>query len=366
MSRVRSFADLVARTWRENILLSVLLELTHACDLDCVLCYNDRRPQGRLLPTSRYLSLLDELREMEVLNLILSGGEPLAHRDFFRIGRRARALGFVVRVKSNASLIDGAAAARLRGEVDPYAVDVSLHGASAATHDRQTRVRGSFERLLPNLEAMVAAGLRVRLTTVLTRWNEHEIAAMVALADSLAVPLQFDPVVSPRDDGDRSPLALAPTIAGQRRLARMEVAQARAAGLATAAPEPSPTETPCTGEGGGGKHCGAASGGVAVDPWGTVLPCVQWRVPLGSLHESSMRAIWEGSAAAREVRRLAGEARAVVAAHGPPAGYLRFCPGLAAALTGDPLAVTEVNLTRKRVMESALAEPREAWRGEGS
>jgi len=45
-------------------------------------------------------------------------------------------------------------------ELDRVVVEVSLHGASAETHDRQTRVEGSFDRLLANLQEMLARGRR--------------------------------------------------------------------------------------------------------------------------------------------------------------------------------------------------------------
>jgi len=196
----------IARAWDEEILFSVLLELTFACNLDCFYCYNDLGSGGEPLTLEDYRRVLEELAEMQVMNLTLSGGEPLAHRDVFAIGGRARELGFVVRVKSNAHALTERVARRLRSEVDPFLIEVSLHGASAATHERQTRVRGSFERLLANLEGAAAAGLRVRLNATMTRWNEHEIVGMFAIADRLGIRLAVNAVVSPRDDGDRAPL----------------------------------------------------------------------------------------------------------------------------------------------------------------
>jgi MoaA/NifB/PqqE/SkfB family radical SAM enzyme len=96
---------------------------------------------------AEYHTVLAELADMGVLNLTFTGGEPLANKDFFAIAGRARDLGFVIRIKSNGHALRGAVARRLREEVDPYIVEVSLHGASAAVHDRQTRVDGSFEPL---------------------------------------------------------------------------------------------------------------------------------------------------------------------------------------------------------------------------
>ena len=119
------------------------------------------------------------------MNLTLTGGEPLAHPDFLALGARARELGFVVRVKSNGHALRGELARRLRDEIDPFLIEVSLHGATAATHDRQTRVPGSFDRLLANLRELRELGLRVKLNSTLTAWNEGEIAGMFALADAL-------------------------------------------------------------------------------------------------------------------------------------------------------------------------------------
>ncbi len=354
---VTSFSDLVSRSWRDNVLLSVLLELTYGCTLDCAFCYNDREAGKTPLSTGQYLDLLEELREMEVLNLTISGGEPLAHRDFFTIGSRAHELGFVVRVKSNATLIDDEVAARIRDEIDPFVIEVSMHGACAATHERQTRVAGSFARLMLSLRSMVVAGLRVRLGAVLTRWNEHELEAMFDLADSLALPLRVDPVVTPRDDGNLDPLDLSPSREAQERLACLLAQRARAAGVTNSGPQPCDGEAPhADGAPAMSKHCGAASAGVAVDPWGNVLPCVQWRAPLGNLHGASMRKIWQGSAVIADVRRLTAEAYKLVASYGPPASLMRFCPGLADRTTGDPLAVSDADVSRMRIAEQALAE----------
>ena len=117
------FDDLAARTWDENRLFSVLIELTYRCNLDCFFCYNDLGLRGKPLAFEQYYALLQDLATMNVLNVALSGGEPLAHPDFFRIGARARDLGFVVRVKSNGHALRGELARRLRDDVDPFVVE---------------------------------------------------------------------------------------------------------------------------------------------------------------------------------------------------------------------------------------------------
>jgi len=319
-----TFNDMMGRTWDENRLFSVLIELTYRCNLDCFFCYNDLGLRGKPLAFEQYDALLRDLASMDVLNVALSGGEPLAHPDFFRIGARARELGFVVRVKSNGHALRGELARRLRDEVDPFVVEVSLHGASAATHDRQTRVPGSFVRLIENLHEMTALGLRVKINSTLTIWNEGETAEMYALADSLGLPLRFDLQVSPRDDGDRTPLNVAPTDEGIRALMRVED---ELRSKLPEMPEPAPSASAPS-----AKHCGAGSAAIAVDPYGNVYPCVQWRRAVANLHERSIPDIWTDAFGG--IRSEAEEAKRVVSAH-PNGKLLNFCPGLAEVLTGS-------------------------------
>jgi MoaA/NifB/PqqE/SkfB family radical SAM enzyme len=345
-----SFSDVLRKTWSENILFSVLVELTYRCNLDCVFCYNDLGLRGESLTKDEYFGFFADLADLQVLNLTLSGGEPLAHPEFLALGARARELGFVVRIKSNGHALRGEMARRIRDEVDPFLIEVSLHGATAATHDRQTRVPGSFERLLDNVREMRELGLRIKINSTLTLWNEDEAERMLDLAASLGLPIQVDPEVSPRDDGDRGPMALSPTREGVRRLFALQAERAAQGGelaIARGADDgtlPAPVE----------KHCGAGSAGVAVDPYGNVYPCVQWRRPVGNLHRQTIREIWQGSTGLREVRGLTAEAKKVVDGFGPSGGFLNFCPGSAATRSGDPLEIYPEALLRMDVTDEVV------------
>jgi len=333
-----AYEEIVFRSLEEHVLLSVLLELTYRCNLDCAYCYNDLGLRGRRLDDDDYFRLLDDLRTLQVLQLSLSGGEPLASPAFWPVGRRARELGFVVRVKSNGHALRAPVAERLKREIDPYVVESSLHGACAATHDRQTRVEGSFERLIENLGAMRDAGLRVRLNCTLTTWNEDEVDAMFALADGLGVPLFFDPVVTPRDDGDREPLKLAASPAAVERLYGAVERRQRPLIEAGQIPEPAIGRHQDVGNPGspGLKSCGTGSSTLAIDPYGNVYPCVQWRRSVGNVHERSIREIWGGSAELDEIRATSEAAGRMIDRLGPEGRKMGFCLGIAAELAGDP------------------------------
>ncbi len=365
-----SFAAVVDKAWRENILFSVLVELTYKCNLNCFYCYNDLELAGKPLGLDQYFSLFGDLADMQVFNLVLSGGEPLAHPEFFAIGAKARELGFVVRLKSNGHALHGALAQRLQEEVDPFLVEVSLHGAQAATHDRQTRVVGSHQKLINNLRQMRQLGMRVKINCTLTRWNEDEIEAMLDLAVELGYPVHIDPVVTPRDDGDTTPLSIAPSRQGVERLLaiQQQIGQRAAAAEASsreagAASSTAPQitigrqgdEMMPANVAGQKKHCGAGSGGVAIDPYGNVFPCVQWRHAVGNLHQQSITEIWRSSGQLDHIRRLNEQVKETLAVHGAWGQGLNFCPGSAVQETGSPFGIYD-SARRRADVAHQLAE----------
>ena len=346
----------VQKTWNQNILFSVLVELTYRCNLDCFFCYNDLSLEGKSLSDEQYFAFFQDLADLQVMNLTFTGGEPLAHPGFLNLGRRARELGFVVRIKSNGHAFSGELARQIREQVDPFVVEVSLHGSTAEVHERQTRIPGSFDRLMSNVRDMKALGFRVKLNGTLTRWNEHQIPDMFAVARDLGCVFSLSPTVTPRDDGDLSPMSIAPSEEGVRRLYAYLDEMIPDSEVPELADGPAGT---CTGTPGIHKNCGAGASGLAVDPFGSVYPCVQWRRPLGSLHEQSIKDIWTGSKDLDEIRRINSRAHEQINELGDEGFGVSHCMGLSEEKTGDPLALDPQAVRQGELLRDVRRERRE-------
>ena len=283
---------ILRRVRQQHLLHSVSLELTYQCNLNCFYCYNDQQKSGRQLTLEEYRVLLHDLAEMQTLFLMLTGGEPLLHPHFFEIGRMARDLGFVVRIRTNGHNLDKVTAQRMKEEVEPYLVEVSLHGATAKVHDRQTQVTGSFARLIQNISTAQELGIRCAFVTTPTAWNEHQIEAMFALSDSLDIPLQFQGPVGPRDNGDLAPLTIQPAEQTWKVITALQKNRQRERRpAADSSCESAPVraadehEQPAT--------CGVGVSGVDIDPFGNVQACMHLQESAGNLHEQSIKDIWE-------------------------------------------------------------------------
>lgn len=311
------------RIREERRLHSATLELTYRCDLDCFFCYNDDAVRGESLDMGQYRSLLADLAKMQVLFVTLTGGEPLVHPRFFDIGRAAKELGFVIRIRTNGHSLSAERAARVKDEIAPYLLEISLHGSCADTHDRQTRHPGSFDRLMDNVYKMKEIGLRISFVSTLTQWNENEIEAMFALADKLEVNLKFQGPVGPRENGDTEPLSIQPAPASWEQIAR--IVEMRK----TPAMECERTDAPSHGRA-EKYHCGTGSEEVVVDPFGNVYPCLHLRWSAGNLHRETIEKIWNDSPVFQKARDLSADTVRQWDGKKPTQlGAPMFCPALA-------------------------------------
>jgi MoaA/NifB/PqqE/SkfB family radical SAM enzyme len=320
---------ILPRIRQQRVLHDVTLELTYDCNLDCFYCYNDRDKPGELLSITQYRQLLQDLARMQTLFLMLTGGEPMLHPHFFEIGATARELGFVTRVRTNGHSLGQRNVARLLQEVEPYLVEVSLHGATAEVHDRQTRVVGSFDRLVKNIAGATAAGLRCSFVTTPTAWNEHQIEDMHALCISLGVPLRFQGPVAPRDNGDVEPLAIQPSanvwtaverVAAAQKVAATAGLDTHASGVMAAATGTASATVSAITEFGmeavaplmqeEAASCSVGVAGVDIDPYGNVQACMHLQRSAGNLHQQSIAQIWNDSPLFLEARNKAVAAAA--------------------------------------------------------
>ena len=75
---------MVEKAFSDAIPLNAQFELTYRCNHLCTFCYN--APDGnREMTTPEIFDSLRKIAEFGVLYVTLTGGEPLCHRDFFKI-----------------------------------------------------------------------------------------------------------------------------------------------------------------------------------------------------------------------------------------------------------------------------------------
>ena len=175
--------------------------ITHRCNLRCSHCYQDdyaRETSGEELFSA--LDAYERFVRGRALDaqINLTGGEPLAHPDFFALAREIRRRRMALGVLSNGTLIGDETAERL-SDLDPLFVQISLDG-TRAVHDA-IRGAGSFERAMYGVDALKRRGVRVNVSFTAQSRNYRCLAPLALYCRAHRVDkLWFDRVVVPREE----------------------------------------------------------------------------------------------------------------------------------------------------------------------
>jgi radical SAM protein with 4Fe4S-binding SPASM domain len=311
-----------------HVPLSVHIDLTMRCNERCIHCYRviERRPE---LTTAELKALLRDLAQAGTLYLTFSGGEVFLRPDLMDLIAHARRMHFDVRLKSNALLITRAKAERLRA-LGVRQVDISIYSADPAVHDGVTKVPGSLERSLEGAGWLRDAGITVKLNCPLMRQTVGQYKDILAVAERLGVLCGFDPMITAKNDGDRSPVKLRITAPQLRRVLAdpaLNPDHGRPAPPAEPGPgwvRPDLDEIPC----------GASHNACYISAYGDVMPCVAMPIACGNVREEPFGEIWHRSPQMTRIRsiRIRDLHTCSTCAASP---FCTRCPGQALVEGGD-------------------------------
>jgi len=166
----------------------VVWNSTRRCNLACVHCYaraTSAAEPGEMT-TEDARALIEDLARFNVPVILFSGGEPLLRPDLFGLAAYAVKLGLRAVVSTNGTLIDRAAAERLRDCGVSY-VGVSIDGLEK-TNDSFRGSRGAFAAAMSGVRNCLASGVKVGLRFTMTRANVHDIPGVFDLVRSEGIP----------------------------------------------------------------------------------------------------------------------------------------------------------------------------------
>src|SRR5215813_2977162 len=166
---------------------TLVAELTYRCPLRCVYCSNplDYGQHREELDTETWLRVLREAEDLGVVQLNLSGGEPLVRDDLEALIADARRLDLYTNLITSGIPLTRERLGRFR-DLGLDAVQLSIQDVTAPASDRIAGLR-SFDRKLEVARWVKELGFPLTLNTVLHRDNLDRVADVIALAERLGV-----------------------------------------------------------------------------------------------------------------------------------------------------------------------------------
>lgn len=176
-------------------------DITKNCNLRCKHCYNAEKyfnEQSDVFMENE-MNLEQCIHTVEYFSgagfghIHFLGGEPLASPYIFNVIKRAKELGLIITINSNACLLTPETQQILIDlGVDQFAA--SLDGCTALVND-SIRGNGTFEKVVNNMKQLnertkiYNSSLETALVFTLTKKNLHELILLPSLAEEIGVDL---------------------------------------------------------------------------------------------------------------------------------------------------------------------------------
>lgn len=166
--------------------LFVAWQLTNRCGARCITCCEESGPDKAWadeLGRDEAVSLSRRIAEFGVPYVAFGGGEPLGVPHCWELFEVLSAAGVSIKLETDGQRIDEFAADRIAA-LGLQCVQISVDGASAATHER-VRPGSRFVAATAAIARLVERGQAPQLVFAPNRFNLHEIGAAFELAIEL-------------------------------------------------------------------------------------------------------------------------------------------------------------------------------------
>lgn len=178
----------------EAIPLSLTMELTARCSLDCKMCYvhltKEQIGDRKELTAEQWKSVVDQAVEMGTMSVLMTGGECLMHKDFKEIYMHVLSKPVLLSLNTNATLIN-------EDYLDfftkhpPHRIKISLYGSSEEGYEKVTGHR-MYARVRDNILKLKAAGVYVKIAITVCRQSYDEALDIIKFARDNEIEYAFD------------------------------------------------------------------------------------------------------------------------------------------------------------------------------
>lgn len=184
--------DQYGRTFR-----TLRVSLLQHCNLGCVYCVAGEEEVKQAnavresLPVGDLLTTIRRLRDQLPLETVrLTGGEPLLYPGLATLIRGIGDMGIgAVRLTTNGFLLERMAPALKEAGLD--ALNVSLDAVDEAVFVQMSR-RHSVDRIIRGIDAALAAGLKVKINSVMMRGlNDSQLLPLLEFAFDRGLTIRF-------------------------------------------------------------------------------------------------------------------------------------------------------------------------------
>lgn len=175
--------------FKKKVPFSVTFMITKKCNYRCKYCdsYNQKAEE---MTTEQIFKMIDELNDIGLIRLGLSGGEPLLKKDIGDIIDYANKKGIITTLISNGKLVPQ----KIKELKNLDVLLISLEGKKE--NQEKLRGKGSYEDAINAIKIAKENKIEVWTETVITKENLNQIDFLLELAKELNFKCLFQPLIN--------------------------------------------------------------------------------------------------------------------------------------------------------------------------
>ena len=276
----------------EYRLTRIHVDISGLCNEHCVHCYIPDKFKNTTMPSEMFWRILEQSRACNVLNITISGGEPMLNPNLLDFVRSCRSDNFSVNLLSNLTLLTDEMVSEF--EQSPLlSIQTSLYSMVPEVHDSITKSKGSFAKTKRAIEVLYEHNIPMQINCPVMKQNKDCYQDVLDWAKSLNIEASSDYMLFGCFDGFGKNLQCRLELSEVEEIIRNEKqneAQVK---------EHQYNLDSYT------SICPVCSSSICVSHLGDIYPCEGWQsLILGNIMESTISQIWGESPVVHKLRNL--------------------------------------------------------------
>lgn len=279
-------------------LTNLHIEVTSRCNERCIHCYIPHYDKVSDIDPDLFYSILKQCKDLKLLHLTISGGEPMLHKNFCDFLRICREYDFSVNVLSNLTLLNDDIIREMKSN-PLLGVQVSLYSMNSEIHDEITQKKGSFEKTISSILELIENDIPLQISCPILKQNKDSYYDVVNWAKKYNIQVGDDYVIIARYNHTTQNL--------RNRLSIDEVKKVIEDRISHDAKYVEQLENEAKKKRNTSDDfvCSVCHSSICIDEKGNVYPCAGWQdFIVGNVKESSIKDIWDNSEKVKYLRGL--------------------------------------------------------------
>lgn len=282
---------------QNDFLRSLHIEVANECNERCLHCYIPHEYKTKTINSDLFYKIIEDGRKMNIINVTLSGGEPLLHKDFVDFLIKCRKLDLSVNILSNLTLLTEQIIDEMKKN-PLLSVQTSIYSMDPEVHDSITKIKGSFEKTKNSLLRLKHNGIPLQISCPIMKENQDSFIDVVNWAKKNNINIATEYVIFASYDHTNCNLIHRLTLEEIKKVFDKQTSSEYIDALYKLAIErcEQKAEDPV---------CSICRYYLCVSAEGTVFPCIGWQTNvIGDLNKQTIKEVWEESEDIQRLRNI--------------------------------------------------------------